>query len=226
MLDELSSNGLIEVYDVENKRYLQITGWHHQKIDRPQKAKCPAPIKSETNVRRMLVGGKDRKGEDRKVGNAPELSSSLRSEEVLPHSSTSELLTIGNQEKSKRKKRSSADKELADRVTDEWNAIARDFPRLSAVKAITDQRESAVLARAKELVDCFDAPDAIAGFLSWANKIRGSPFLRGEKGWKPSFDWAVKPANFTKIMEGVYDHTEENRSERYNSYRFGGNNRT
>jgi hypothetical protein len=35
MIDELSSNALIEIYDVEDKQYLEITGWHHQRIDRP-----------------------------------------------------------------------------------------------------------------------------------------------------------------------------------------------
>lgn len=35
MIVELSSNGLVEIYTIENKEFLQITGWHHQKIDRP-----------------------------------------------------------------------------------------------------------------------------------------------------------------------------------------------
>lgn len=35
MLDELSSNGLIEFYTAENKEFLHITGWKHQKIDQP-----------------------------------------------------------------------------------------------------------------------------------------------------------------------------------------------
>src|SRR5690606_30450432 len=35
LLDELSSNELIDYYSFENKDFLHITGWHHQKIDRP-----------------------------------------------------------------------------------------------------------------------------------------------------------------------------------------------
>jgi hypothetical protein len=42
MLDELSSNGLIDIYTVEKKEYLQVTGWRHQKIDRPHKSAIPA----------------------------------------------------------------------------------------------------------------------------------------------------------------------------------------
>lgn len=35
LLDELSANGLIVYYSFENKDFLHVTGWHHQKIDRP-----------------------------------------------------------------------------------------------------------------------------------------------------------------------------------------------
>lgn len=42
MLDELEANGLIERYEVAERQYFQVTGWHHQKIDRPN-FKHPAP---------------------------------------------------------------------------------------------------------------------------------------------------------------------------------------
>lgn len=35
LLDELYANDLIDFYIVDNKRFLHITGWHHQRIDRP-----------------------------------------------------------------------------------------------------------------------------------------------------------------------------------------------
>jgi hypothetical protein len=40
---ELEREGLIEGYLVDGKGYLHITGWHHQKIDKPQPAKYPGP---------------------------------------------------------------------------------------------------------------------------------------------------------------------------------------
>jgi hypothetical protein len=43
MLAELSENGLIELYVVDNKEYIQVTGWKHQKIDKPQLPKFPSP---------------------------------------------------------------------------------------------------------------------------------------------------------------------------------------
>jgi hypothetical protein len=41
MLDELSQHGLIKHYSVDGVEYLQITGWKHQKIDRPQRCTIP-----------------------------------------------------------------------------------------------------------------------------------------------------------------------------------------
>lgn len=35
LLDELSSNSLIAFYSFENKDFLHVTGWHHQKIEKP-----------------------------------------------------------------------------------------------------------------------------------------------------------------------------------------------
>lgn len=55
MLSELSENGLINVYVVENKEYLEVTGWHNQRIDKPQPAKHPEPFQDDSkNVPRTF----------------------------------------------------------------------------------------------------------------------------------------------------------------------------
>jgi hypothetical protein len=67
MIDELVTNGLLIEYLIENKTYLQVTGWRHQKIDRPQTPKYPAPDdKRSTIIRRSFAteGIRD-KGEDK-----------------------------------------------------------------------------------------------------------------------------------------------------------------
>lgn len=48
MLGELSVNGLIETYFVADQEYLQVTGWHHQKINRPQKPRFPGPSEGDS----------------------------------------------------------------------------------------------------------------------------------------------------------------------------------
>jgi hypothetical protein len=54
MIDELSSNGL-QVYVVDEKEYLLITGWRHQKIDRRQPAKYPEPPPHHSTTIRRTV---------------------------------------------------------------------------------------------------------------------------------------------------------------------------
>lgn len=77
MIDELSSNDLVLIYEAGGKEYLQITGWQHQKIDRPQPGKCPSPDggykpkqnqcshEHSTNDRRTFDDGREGKGEER-----------------------------------------------------------------------------------------------------------------------------------------------------------------
>jgi hypothetical protein len=79
MLDELSSNGLLFEYEVEGRVYIQISGWNHQKIDRPQPAKYPNPDSS--NARRtfatdlILSNLKERKKEDGTSGRSLAMAS-------------------------------------------------------------------------------------------------------------------------------------------------------
>ena len=80
-----------------------------------------------------------------------------------------------------------------------WNQLAGDIG-LSKVQTITDARRTACRAR---LCDCGGMP----GWLAALEKIRGSPFLRGETGgdWKATFDFLVSQRGFVKIIEGSYD---------------------
>ncbi len=67
MIDELSANGLIGLYVVDGIEYLYVTGWHHQKIDRPQKSKIPdPPDPNSPNGRRTFGVGREGNGRERK----------------------------------------------------------------------------------------------------------------------------------------------------------------
>lgn len=75
MLDELESNGLLLRYVVDGVELLQITGWRHQRIDKPQPARFPGPDgnRSENDRGTFRPEGKgregiggERKGKDRK----------------------------------------------------------------------------------------------------------------------------------------------------------------
>lgn len=69
LVDELSTNGLVRVYEVDGRQYLHITGWHHQKVDKPKESKIPGPVAEQSsNDRRrvatdpILVEGSRREG--------------------------------------------------------------------------------------------------------------------------------------------------------------------
>lgn len=66
MIDELSRNGLISIYAVDGVEFFHITGWRHQKIDKPQDPKYPGPEKANSSNARRLVAT-DRIGKDTKV---------------------------------------------------------------------------------------------------------------------------------------------------------------
>lgn len=68
LLDELSSNGLIVFYSSDNKDFLHVTGWHHQKIDKPSYKHPPFRPEKSASTRRTFddQSPPDRKGEERR----------------------------------------------------------------------------------------------------------------------------------------------------------------
>jgi hypothetical protein len=71
LVDELSANGLVLIYTVDGKEYLQVTGWHHQKIDKPKESKLPPPPGESSATPRRTVAtdlkGSEGKGEDQRA---------------------------------------------------------------------------------------------------------------------------------------------------------------
>jgi hypothetical protein len=64
MIRELAANGLVLTYEVDGRQYIQITGWQHQRIDKPQPGKCPAPVNgySENVLGMVATEGKGKEG--------------------------------------------------------------------------------------------------------------------------------------------------------------------
>jgi Protein of unknown function (DUF1376) len=102
------------------------------------------------------------------------------------------------------RKRLAEDREKLRALGEQWNAFAGELrlPRIEEIEA-GSKRERAAIARIREGRD-FDRVFA---------KIRGSPFLRGDKGSTPaSFDWITNPTNYLKIVEGNYDEVRQAQS--------------
>lgn len=69
LLQELVNNGLLARYESEGRQYFHVTGWHHQKIEKPS-FKYPKPSFGElsANGRRQSSPGMEGKGEEGKGG--------------------------------------------------------------------------------------------------------------------------------------------------------------
>jgi hypothetical protein len=82
MIDELSANGLITLYTAQNKGFIHVNGWHHQKIDRPNPKHPPFIGDGSVPIRRTIDDQSPPEGKGREgKGKEQELSSSLRSED-------------------------------------------------------------------------------------------------------------------------------------------------
>ena len=78
-----------------------------------------------------------------------------------------------------------------------WNLLASDIPAIPQITKMTEERKRSLKARMNSPLFDFD---------KMLDKIRASPFLRGErKDWVVTFDAAIAPKMFTKILEGNYD---------------------
>lgn len=66
-LDELHNQGRIVRYEVAGQSYIQVTGWDHQRINRPTPSTIPPVPLTDVSVRapRGLTGGKEGIGRDK-----------------------------------------------------------------------------------------------------------------------------------------------------------------
>ncbi len=81
-------------------------------------------------------------------------------------------------------------------IMDSFNRICTSQPK---IKSITEPRKKAIKRAAKTL-------DGNGEFEALFQKVERSDFLSGRvKKWTCGFDWILKPANLTKILEGNYD---------------------
>lgn len=109
----------------------------------------------------------------------------------------------------------------SDSVRKSWDGL-RDFfnrtmdergARIPKIKAVTDRRLTAVMARAREY-----GGDAVYEVIT---KAATSPFLNGGGNhvFVADFDWIFRPNNFPKVLEGNYDErfTNNKNATRYDA---------
>lgn len=93
------------------------------------------------------------------------------------------------------------------RVVDAWNALPAPVPKIQ--KLVTGSpRDKNLKTRIKQY--------GIDNVLKAIENIRESPFLLGQKtDFLIRFEWFVKPTNFPKVLDGVYEDHESPQREQH-----------
>lgn len=89
-----------------------------------------------------------------------------------------------------------SDKIPYDRVMELYNEICVGLPKACKLSP----------ERKRRIKSCFEQKFTLEDFKRAFQTAQNTQFLRGEneRGWKASFDFIIKPANFLKVLEGAY----------------------
>lgn len=132
--------------------------------------------------------------EVRQTRGAEQRKEQLNKEQQLPLRASGDALEgddEGNQE-------DDGLKLLPKHVVEKWNEIAPSLGK-PCVRDLTPERRQNLKARIAQY--------KIEDFIQVFDNISTSPFLRGDTGKNfCNFDWAMKKANFQKILEGNYNN--------------------
>ncbi|WP_213957129.1 hypothetical protein [Variovorax sp. dw_954] len=204
LVNEMLVQGLVVEYAASGKAYWHVTGWHHQRIDRPTFKHPPFPGNSadarsplgepSTTIQRVLDEAsssegraldpvREGKGKEGKVVEGTEGENSAVAEPSAPADSCPHQQII--------------------------NLFHEVLPAARRVREWTPARQQALRARWREKSERQN--------LDWWRKFFGyvsaSDFLCGRTkpapGRKPfdlSLDWLCKSENLVKVVEGAYEN--------------------
>lgn len=178
-LEELERGGHIRLYEVEGCQYLDIPKWlKHQRIDHPGKSRLP-------EFREGLAKPREDKRD-------------IRDSYLGPRTVGPRTLDLGEEYTPNGVVACATAAEIAQAF-----ALFNDAAKRTgwpAAQKIDDGRKKKMLGRLKDA-------GGIDGFAVAVGKAEASEFLTVT--W-PNFniDWLLKPANFTKLMEGNYDRKQ------------------
>lgn len=211
LISELMAQGLLREFHAQGKTWWLVTGWHHQKIDRPSKSKYPSPTETcdetpppngnedSTNDRRMLDECST-KARDGREGKGREGSTEKRNTspvgDVRPLAKASEPTAPPAL-------RSVKPPCPYEAIRDLYHEI---LPELRQCRSLTETRKGYLRQRWNEK----PGPD-LESWRKYFAYVRESDFLMGRKcgsDGRPPFDadleWLTRPNNFAKTLEGKY----------------------
>lgn len=210
MIDELSTNGLLLVYECSDTgcEYIQVTGWFkHQRIDRPS-FQHPA---RDGQIPTTAEGAKQQLDQEiRTYGNHSsnvrrtfdEHSTSIR----RPFALESKGKESNGEEENPTDSLSSGDdgegaaaqSETEGVVLEQFIAAWNAAPGVRHCMTANKSRKTAFRARMRE-----------PAFRDrWRDALKKFPLKCCESdpdGWQPDIDWFLRPGKVVKVLEGAYD---------------------
>lgn len=218
MIDELSSNGLIQLYAVENKEYLHVTGWQeHQRIDRPtykypqQNNETAKPLDEHSTSPHPRKGreGKGREWNGTGMDNIYTAKAVLGTFSQIENDSEPEKPEeTKNPEKDEKPGKGDKPKQKRVPVQAIVDLYHKTLPELPCVQKLTPTRRGYIQQRWRE-----DLPD-LDHWRNYFDYVRQSDFLMGKRpggGEQAPFladlQWLTKAENYAKIAEGKYHRT-------------------
>lgn len=187
LLDEIEAAGSVKKYEIGGKLYGAVRNF--AKFQRPKKPNNIHPASPQI----LAFAGHNSEPvafEDEAVENQLPTGG-----EIAPQMEDGG----GKEELEAKASRPSGDEPALrpEHIVEKWNELAPTMGK-PKVRDITPERRQLLKARIAQY--------PIDDFVIVFGNIRGSPFLRGDTGKQfCTFDWAMKKANFQKILEGNYN---------------------
>lgn len=189
MVRELSENGLVTLYEHDSQRFLQVRGWHHQRIDKPQDPKYPDPFDEHSKIIRGTLPP-DRKGCDG-------IEDSPSGECESPGGESPEDPPA---DESPRKQ----DRTPYQEIIDLYRSCC---PSLPDVVKLTPARRQAIRARCRNELPTLDDWEQFFKVVQMSDFLTGrvEPSGGRSKPFVADIDFLTKQGNCVKVMEGKYD---------------------
>lgn len=169
LLSEIVRGSLLERYENGSQMYAQITGWHHQRIDRPQPAKYPGLLDSgsilvpfgERSENDLGTFAPDRIGSDRigKEGIGKEDCEGVQATPAPPVAAP--LEPPPSSPKLARRKPA----KTPSASTSTWNLYARAYEARYGVEPVRNARTNGQMAQVVQRLPAADAPHVAEHFL-------------------------------------------------------------
>lgn len=219
MLDELSSNGLIVPYTNAGKGFIHVTGWKHQKIDRPSFKHPPFPEGDSTNIRRTLYEHSPPEGKGREGKGEEEAMSANADYDSADEPAAGEPLSLTQDTPATVTSIASATDRLVEIVSETYHRLLPSCQRHAVFNTKRLKRIIAADKLARQVCKQQGWPYVPEQFwTAYFTECAQDPWMRGERPnpnnptWKQNIDVLLAEDRFAGVMDRAIDRVKQARA--------------